>query len=527
VKPTTATAAPQITPGLRRFLYATAGITGACVLIVEILGAKMLSPFVGTSHFVWTAQIGVTLVSLACGYYLGGRIADARPKFSLMFTAILIAAVYLCMTLFLVEPIAFATLKYRLALGALLTSAFLFFIPLTCLAMVGPFLIRALVPALHQLGKHAGQISAISTIGSVLGTSLIGYVLLPFMANSTTMLMTAGILASLSIIYFIVWGRNEGKAAPVLLALAGVAFGFLGWANERDRRFASGEELMRVNSNFGLLQVMRSKAAGTLHYLNDYLTQNTYDPQTGKSMSLFTYMLAELPYSYTDKVDDVLCIGMGVGIAPMDFAKRGERVDVVEINPTVVPLAEKYFGLKPEKLNIHIGDGRYFLNKPSKKYDVIALDAFLGDSSPAHLMTIEAFKAMRAALRPGGVLVINSFGDFRTGHDFFMRSLARTLQEAFGHVRVHTSDPHGTSNVFFVASDEPLQMRKEPDYNAMPRYIGHQVRSAYEGLVTIDPGNAPTLTDDFNPVEYYDAANREHHRRSMALSMRPQRGAAE
>ena len=66
-------------PALRRYLYLTAAITGAAIMIVEILGAKLLAPFVGTSHFVWTAQIAVTLVALATGYYVGGRMADKYP----------------------------------------------------------------------------------------------------------------------------------------------------------------------------------------------------------------------------------------------------------------------------------------------------------------------------------------------------------------------------------------------------------------------------------------------------------------
>ena len=71
--------------GLRRFLYFTAACTGACILVVEILGAKMLSPFLGTSHFVWTAQIAVTLVALSGGYYAGGWLVDQSPKLNRLY----------------------------------------------------------------------------------------------------------------------------------------------------------------------------------------------------------------------------------------------------------------------------------------------------------------------------------------------------------------------------------------------------------------------------------------------------------
>src|ERR1051326_8426067 len=93
-----------VSSGLRCYLYVTAAITGAAIMIVEILGAKMLSPFLGTSHFVWTAQIAVTLVALACGYYLGGRLVDKSMRLGRLYGAILAAGVYLAATVAICEP---------------------------------------------------------------------------------------------------------------------------------------------------------------------------------------------------------------------------------------------------------------------------------------------------------------------------------------------------------------------------------------------------------------------------------------
>src|SRR6476620_57393 len=98
---------PALSSGLRRFLYLTAAITGAAILVVEILGAKMLSPYVGTSHFVWTAQIAVTLVALATGYYVGGRLVDRTPRVSHLYWSILFASLYLSLTVLACEPVAY------------------------------------------------------------------------------------------------------------------------------------------------------------------------------------------------------------------------------------------------------------------------------------------------------------------------------------------------------------------------------------------------------------------------------------
>src|SRR5580765_3248268 len=119
-KPELQTPEPSLPFGLRRYLYFTAAVTGAAVMIVEILGAKMLSPYLGTSHFVWTAQIAVTLVALACGYYAGGRLADRSQSLAWLYWAILCAAACLISTVLICEPVAYWCLDFSLPVGSLL-----------------------------------------------------------------------------------------------------------------------------------------------------------------------------------------------------------------------------------------------------------------------------------------------------------------------------------------------------------------------------------------------------------------------
>ena len=177
--------------GLRRYLFLTAALTGAAIMVVEILGAKMLSPFIGMSHFVWTAQIAVTLVALACGYYAGGRLADRSQKLSWLYWAILAAAVYLAFTVLICEPVAYWCLDFNLALGSLLASAILFFLPLALLAMTGPFLVRVITSSVAGVGGNVGRLTSVSTLGSFAGTLLIGYVMIPRLPNSAAMYFTA------------------------------------------------------------------------------------------------------------------------------------------------------------------------------------------------------------------------------------------------------------------------------------------------------------------------------------------------
>jgi spermidine synthase len=502
---------------LRRFLYGTAAITGAAILVVEILGAKMLSPYVGTSHFVWTAQIAVTLVSLAAGYWLGGWMVDRSTELRRLYSCVLLAGLYLCATVPFAARVAFACLHLPLALGSLLASLFLFFVPLTLLATVGPFAIRVLTTGLADVGGVAGRLTAVSTLGSLLGTLLVGYVLLPLLPNSVTMWATAGVLMALAVIYFAVW-RGPVRRAVALLAL-GLGAGWL--ANEAQRRPWSGDlrEVAQANSNFGLMQVLDTTDGARRYYLNDYLPQNTYDPARQQSASLFTYGLYGLARIHTARIDDALCIGVGIGIVPAALAREGARVEAVEINDAILPLARAHFHLESAGWQVTIGDGRPFLNRTTRQYDAIVLDAFLGDSAPSHLMTREAFTAMRRVLRPEGVLVINSLGDFAPGRDFLTASLHRTLGTVFGAVEVRAT---GNGNVFFVATPAAVLTRhRQLDFEEVHPDLRDPVRSLLAEVRGVDPSHGLVLTDDFNPVEFHDARNREEMRRGLVQWMHP------
>ena len=500
--------------GLRRFLYFTAAMTGAAIMIVEILGAKMLSPYIGTSHFVWTAQIAVTLVALACGYYLGGRLADRSQQLHRLFGAIFAAAVYLSFTVMVAEPVAYGCLNFNLAVGSLLASAFLFFVPLGLLAMTGPFLVRVITSSIAGVGGNVGRLTAISTLGSFGGTMLIGYVLIPFLPNSLTMYLTALVLMLLCVAYFVFFRRRVvGPVALLVLCAMGSGLPLKGTFH---REYRLVVERFRVNSHFGDIQILDRRDSSIRYVLNDNLIQNAYDTVLRQSPLSFSYMLAGLPAAYNPAMQDALVVGMGVGIVPMDFVNRGMRVDTVEINPRIVEVAVRFFDFDAAKVNLVLGDGRHFLNRTSRQYDVVILDAFLGDSFPSHLMTRETFFSARKVLRPGGSLVVHSFGELQPGRDFLLSSLFKTLKAVFPEVRVHTT---GEGAFFFVALQEPFSGSiPTPELAGVHPAARQEVITAFSGTAEV-PGDAGlVLTDDYNPADYFDASNREILRRRLALA---------
>jgi spermidine synthase len=487
-------------------------------MIVEILGAKMLAPYIGTSHFVWTAQIAVTLVALSVGYYVGGSQADRHPRLGWLYGALLIAAIYLAGISIVLRPIAHWCLTFRLATASLIASTLLFFVPLALMAMTSPFLVRFLTASVSTVGGSVGRLIAISTLGSFAGTLLIGYVLIPHLRNSVTLLMTAGLLAGLALIYFLVWGRTrEGLVRTAVAVIIAAGLGGLGEYLDQLPRDSELEELYRANSNFGVLQVLQDKSGKPRYYLNDLLVQNTYDPVEQAGMSQFTYMLHGLARAYTPEIQRALCIGLGIGLVPAQFAREGVKVDVAEINPEVAEIAKRFFDCPLDTFDLFVADGRQFLNRTTDRYDTIILDAFLGDSSPGHLMSHEAFQSMRDHLQPDGTLVINCFADFHPGRDFYAASMDKTLRSVFRSVKIHAT---GSGNVYFVASDrEPMEMLRQPDFSSMHSSVRWRTERTFVSTMRANPDHGIVLTDDYNPVEAFDAANREAIRKGLARDM--------
>src|SRR5207237_1065777 len=158
--------------------------------------------------------------------------------------------------------------------------------------------------------------------------------------------------------------------------------------------------------------------------------------------------------------------------------------------------------LDTNKIHLTIDDGRHYLNKcPSGHYDAVILDAFLGDSSPSHLLTKEAFASIHRALRPGGVLVINAFATLEPGKDYFGASITKTLKATFSGVRIHSN---GDGALFYVATDRtPTEFVRQPDLTEVHPDVVETARRTYAGIVATEENHGRVLTDDFNPVEYY------------------------
>lgn len=501
------------------FLVFTAFTCGAVIMVVELLGSRIIGPSFGVSLFIWTSLIAVTLVSLALGYWLGGKLADHKNSSTVLFTIILIAGLTLLLIPLSKGFIINNALALGLRLGTLASSLILFSPPLFLLGMVTPYIVKLSFDEGANIGKTVGWLYAISTTGSVIGTILTGFVLIPNLGVDNIIYLSSLILISLNAIY---WLFFKKKYRYLSLLIIPIALMFL-----PDRQITLVREdgtnvsvKVHIDSPYGQIKVVDYSYEDTLYreFLIENIIQGGIDVKSGLSIFLYQYHIEQLAHAYANNARNALIIGLGAGIVPQRFKDfYNIKSDVAEIDEMVVNTAKEYFFFDPDEGSVFTLDGRYYLKSTNKRYDIIVLDAFSGDSPPSHLVSLEAFDLMRKRLTRDGVLLINFLGINKKENTFVLSSLSKTLREVFNFVDVYVSDKYYNEspqiiNYTFVAYQENKD--KEKMVTIKPPIFASFTKDL-EGLlnrqITLS-GDAIVLTDDYNPIDFYDMRTRERLR---------------
>ncbi len=490
--------------GEKLFLIALAAGCGAAVMIVEFAGARMLNAGYGSTLAVWSAMIAVTMLSLAAGYFCGGALADRFPRASLLSGIILLGGmlVFACPSMKGLLKIFYEL--FGLRGGVLASSLAVFFVPLGLLGMCGPYVIRLLHEPGKGVGLTAGGVSAVSTLGSVAGTLLVGLWLIPTFGTGACLRATGIGLALFGALGVLVGTRS--KAAALLLILP--AAGLLAPATEAQ----SGLRYTAPDGESVEILSVRDSAHGRIAVLGkgEYLLLavngivQTGIPRDLKSLRagdmLNHYYFQELlPYMTDDPEGrSVLIIGLAGGMtATMLRDLYGMKIEAVDIDPAMIDIARRYFSFEGHAV---AADGRRHIEDSRAKFDFCVIDVYSGDSMPIHLSSREAFQAVRNILLPGGVLAVNYIG---SPDGMAFKAIMRTLETVFPHRRaLRGEDSARAQTITIFASDQPLNIRKRwLDYGW--RRPGRDIIGEAIARMTITPdtGGAPVLTDDHNPVD--------------------------
>ncbi len=507
------------------YLIFTAIICGALVMVIEVLGSRVIGPFFGVSLFVWTSLITVTMIALAAGYGVGGIIADKKGSPDYLFSIIMASGASVLLIPLLKDSVLKLCFPLGLRLGTFSTALILFGPSLLLLGCVSPFIVKIATRHLDSLGRVVGGFYALSTIGSVIGTVLTGFVLVAYLEVDTIFAIVGGLLILLSVIYYVFFRRKWAATATLLIP---AIFLIPDGETEISRVMDNGTSVTlvaSVESHYGSLKVVdyTYQEKHTRELIIDGLVQGGIDMNNGLSIYGYSYFLQFIPYSLVPNGRNCLVIGLGLGAVPRWYEQQGIHTDVVDIDPNVEKFARRYFGYEAAG-EVAIEDARFFLGYNKKEYDFMILDVFSGDTTPGYLLSKEALLCMRSRMSDRGVLGINIVGSL-VKESFMTASVVKTLRAVFDQVEIHPIfDPdagEGLGNIMLVAYPGPprtsdLSISRRFPIHPMARetVLGNLNRTFEFSPET----SAIVLTDDYNPLDVNDAWVKEGVRMSILES---------
>lgn len=488
------------------FLYATEFFSGMSVMAVELGASRLLAPYFSSSQIVWTVIIGMIMIAMALGNVWGGRMADKNPNPSKLYGRLLVSAIWIALIPF-VGKYVIAGVSFGVAIfietnflvwASMASCLVLFVFPLMLLGTVTPSLVKYTVSDLEKNGRIVGELEALNTIGSIIGTFVPTFVTIPTVGTAATFLIFAGILALLAILYFISAKKKRvvSAAAMILILLLGSQTGKVSFAFTSDGILYEGESIynylqVQENENSILLSTNVLVGVQSIMMKEQKLTGMYYD------YALAAPFMAGIP----DKGEGrLLILGLGTGTYAVLCEEYfdGMEIEGVEIDSKIVDLSREYFNL-PETVEVSINDGRAYLSNAGT-YDVIMVDAYQDITIPFQMSTVEFFTQVKEHLTEDGVMVVNM--NMRTDTDGGMNDYLRdTIASVFS--EVYTVVVRSGTNMELFASDNPdmLAVFEEQlaEYDRDPELVAMMER-VRDGLAASEPGRY-ILTDDKAPVE--------------------------
>jgi spermidine synthase len=477
-----------------RLLYPLVFVAGAATMSTEMTASRLLAPFFGASILVWANVIGLILIYLCAGYFLGGRLADRHPQMDYLARLLLIAAAAIAVTPFLAQPLldaavgAFADASVGAFLGSFFAAMLIFSVPITLLGMASPFAVRLGVTSIEKAGEVSGRMYALSTAGSILGTFVPVAVLIPAIGTRRTMLATAALLALAAVPAL---GRRYLLAPVAIVALAMLPPGLVKPGNGVIYEGESPYQFIQV--------VQRSDGSRVLHLNEGWAEHSVWRPGQVLTGGYWDHFLLAPVLHGGSGLHDVAMIGYAGGTVGRAYGVYWPDVDVlgIELDGDVTAAGRRYLGLDDNpRVRVATADGRTYLESHDTRYDAIFLDAFRQPYIPFYLTTQEFWSLAMTRLAPGGMVMAN-VGRV-PGDDRLPDAIAGTMATRFASVYRW---PSGDFNVI-VAGFSTAVSRDE-----LVRRLGFApadlaaVRDSADRMVQVAPSSDP-LTDDRAPVEW-------------------------
>lgn len=483
-------------------LRASAFTAGFSLMVVELIATRFMAPYVGSSIYTWTSVIGVILLGMAIGNYGGGIYVDRHGSSKVLSVLFIITAITTCIVPVLVyfSPML-VLLNLPLIVTIVLLATLLFFVPAVSFGTLYPAILKRYLEDIALTATKSGQISALWSLGSIVGTFLTGFYFIGHIGSVTTIMVIALLLAI-----------NAGLLFPMkkkMMVTVGVLFVMIGsmtyimylFTDERGKVFA-GE------SDYYKIQVVDTEMQGKGAVRALFLDIDSHSIERLDGGRLDTYPeVYPIFKTMNGVINDVLVLGGGAYTLSKNIVDHydGVNVTTVEIDPKVHATAENYFNEKGYPIKTEIADGRVFLQRTDKTYDLIFSDAYNSFISvPWHMATKEFTQVVKNHLNEGGVYAINFTATRKgDGADFFL-SMEKTFKSVFKnyYVVVYGSDEYTPQNIILVG----IKADAIPDMETIKQKVAQGENGAFLSERFVERTDAiaediPMLSDGYAPVE--------------------------
>jgi len=497
---------------------------GAVLMGLEIVGSRVLAPFFGSSVYVWGSLISIFLAALSVGYYIGGRVADRWPRPPVLGGTLAASGLLILLLPLLSRPVleAFAGWDLGPRISPLLASVVLFAAPSILMGMTSPFAVKLAATDLATVGNVAGLLYAISTAGSIAGTLLVAFLLIPALGVRAILYVLGG-----SLVFFAgllaVWVRAPRAVRTATAAgLAAVLLAGPAWTAPAEPKiiFEKDSVYHRIRvedyASWRYLRFDRSLQGGM--YLN-----NIYE----SPLKYTEYM--HVAWIFHPDIRRVLVVGLGAGSIPKRFWRDypGVTVESVELDPVVVDVAKRFFEVREDaRRRIAVQDGRIFLRRVDTQYDLIILDAYYAEGIPFHLVTREFLELARSRLTSQGIVAANIIGALDGRESKLFRAIYNTYGQVFPGLYpfpvafLPQRDAESVRTIILVAGpragiaraqivERGRQLKREGKVR-FPLYDTF-VADYYDRVIAT--ADVPVLTDDYAPVDILPVYGWEPERR--------------
>jgi spermidine synthase len=479
--------------GVRRSIYLFAVLEGATVMAVELLSARMVAPYFGSSLYVWATVIGFTLLALAIGYFAGGVIADKYSGPDALLWVLLIASFFLMLMHVSASLLTIAFENISPGAAVILVSMALILPPLVFMGMVPTFLIRRVSAGVDRAGASTGRVYAISSASGIVALPLFGFFIIPKLGLTLPSILVGAAVGLIPFVELI-----SRKKYVSLLFILFLLFSF--WAIKTQRPGKAVE--VRYYSEGLLGQLLVADVSDTRDQrLNDRflfinrIGQTRVDKDTFAPRWDYVSCVPSIASKLPQK-SDALILGLGGGTIANIFQNNlGFNVDAVDLDERIAGIARQYFVLS-DHVNVIVDDARHHLEETNKKYDVIVFDVYRGESPAPHIFTIESLAKTKSLLKENGLIIVNFTGFLDGKAGKAARSIYKTLRAAGLQTRIlPTPGPEESRTILFVAS------RNKQDFRSLraPLSLNGKpvdVETLFYDPRKLDLNDAVVFTDD-------------------------------